>query len=77
VAKVGEIDGIEIKIKSSEHGNPHIHAWYQGKTVKIFIRTLDVESGGLPPKEMRKLRKWIRDHENDLLELWDAVANSP
>jgi hypothetical protein len=46
---VGEIEGIEISIKLSEHGNPHVHAWYQGDTVKIFIKTLGVESGGLPP----------------------------
>jgi len=77
VARVGEVDGIEINIKSSEHGNPHVHAWYQGKKVKIFIRTLDVESGGLPTREMRKLRKWIRDNQEDLLERWGEIVNSP
>jgi hypothetical protein len=43
--KVGEIDGIEVSIKSSEHGNPHVHAWHQGDKVKIFIQTLGIESG--------------------------------
>ncbi|MBM3298589.1 MAG: DUF4160 domain-containing protein [Deltaproteobacteria bacterium] len=51
---------MEIKIKAAEHGNPHVYAWYQRQQVKIFIRTLDVKSGGLPPKQMRKL---IEDQE--------------
>ena len=74
---VGEIDGIEVSIKTAEHGNPHVHAWYQGQKVKIFIETLAVESGGLPPKQMQKLKKWIRGNERNLLELWDDIVNSP
>jgi len=75
--KIGEVDGIEISIKSSEHGNPHIHAWYQGEKVKIFIETLGVESGGLPPPKMRKLKKWIQNNQKYLLEQWDLTVNSP
>lgn len=75
--KVGEIGGIEISIKSSEHGNPHVHGWYQGHKVKIFIETLGVESGGLPPGQMAKLMKWIQNNEKDLLKRWDEIVNSP
>ena len=75
--KIGEVDGIEISIKSSEHGNPHVHGWYQGDRVKIFIGTLGVESGGLPPKQMKKLVKWIQANEKFLLEQWDKIVNSP
>jgi len=75
--RVGDLDGIEISIKCSEHGNPHVHGWYQGDNVKIFIRTLDVERGGLPPQQMKKLRKWIPDNEEYLLEQWDEIVNSP
>jgi uncharacterized protein DUF4160 len=75
--KIGEVDGIEISIKSSEHGNPHIHGWYQGEKVKIFIETLSIESGGLPPKQMRKLMKWVQANEEYLLEKWDKLVNSP
>jgi hypothetical protein len=75
--KVGEVDGIEISIKSSEHGNPHVHGWYQGDKVKIFIETLGIESGGLPSKQMKKLMKWIQDNEGHLLEQWDEITKSP
>ena len=74
--KVGEIDGIEVSIKSSEHGNPHVHAWHQGDKVKIFIQTLGIESGGLPRQQMKKLKTWIRDNEEYLMEQWDKTVNS-
>ncbi|AFM27267.1 DUF4160 domain-containing protein [Desulfomonile tiedjei] len=74
---IAEVEGIEISIKLSEHGNPHIHAWYQGQKVKVFIKTLGIESGGLPPNQMKKLRKWIRDNREHLLRQWDAITNSP
>jgi hypothetical protein len=57
---VGDFDGIAVKIKEAEHGNPHVHAWYQGAKVKIFIKSLDVEgTNELPPKQMKKLREWM------------------
>jgi hypothetical protein len=75
--KIGEVDGIEISIKSLEHGNPHIHAWYQGEKVKIFIETLDVESGRFPPQQLRKLMKWIQANQKYLIDQWDEIVNSP
>ncbi len=57
--KVGEPECVEISIKKRDHGNPHVHGWYQGRKVEIFIETLDVESGGLPQKQMTTLGKWI------------------
>jgi hypothetical protein len=65
---VGEIDGIVIKIKGAEHGNPHVHAWYQGSKVKIFIKSLDVEGDReLPPRQMKKLREWMYKNKKYLL----------
>ncbi len=72
--RVGDFEGIEVEIKAAEHGNPHIHAWYQGSKVKIYIRTLDIETGGLPPQQMKKLKKWVQDNEKKLLELWDTIV---
>jgi len=72
--KVGEFDGIEVSIISGDHGNPHVHAWYPGYKVKIFVETLEIEKGGLPPKQMKKLKKWIAENEEELLELWDEIT---
>jgi hypothetical protein len=74
--KVGEVEGVEVSIKSAEHGNPHVHAWFQGNKVKIYIQTLGVEKGGLPPKKMKALREWIRHNETELLRLWEEIVNS-
>jgi hypothetical protein len=76
LGRVGAVEGIEISIKSSEHGNPHVHAWYQGHQVKIFIETRDVERGGLPSRQMKKLREWIAVNEAYLLKMWDDIVNS-
>jgi len=64
--KVGELGSIQVIIKPAEHGNPHVHAYYpehSGDHVKIFIRTLGIETGGLPPKQMTRLENWIRENE--------------
>ncbi len=74
--KVGEPDGIEISIKNGDHGNPHVHGWYQGRKVKVFIETLDVESGGLPPKQTKKRKKWIEENRERLLAKWYEIVNS-
>jgi hypothetical protein len=63
-----ELGGIEVSIKTSEHDSPHVHGWYQGHKVKIFIETLGIESGGLPLKQMQKLKDWIRNNEAYLLD---------
>jgi len=73
--QVGEIDGIIIKIKEAEHGNPHVHAWYQGSKVKIFIKSLDVEGDReLPPKQMKKLREWMYKKKQYLLKKWKSIV---
>lgn len=72
--KVGEVDGIDVEIKIAEHGAPHVHAWYQGFRVKIYIRTLTVEKGGLPPRRMSGLKKWIKDHQDELLAAWNNIV---
>ncbi len=71
------MDGIKVKIYSGDHGNPHVHGVYQGSQVKIYIKTLDVETGGLPPKQMRKLKEWISDNEPALLERWNEIIGTP
>ncbi len=74
--RIGEIEGIEISIKCSEHGNPHIHGCYQGQKIEISIETLNIESGKLPPKQTKKLMKWIEENQEYLLEKWDQIVNS-
>lgn len=75
--KVGEFDGIKARIYFGDHGSPHLHAVYQGEEVKIYIETLDVETGGLPLKQMKKLKSWIAENEQELLEMWYDIVNSP
>ncbi len=78
--KVGELGSIQVIIKPAEHGNPHVHAYYPGHSgdhVKIFIRTLGIETGGLPPKQMTRLENWIRENEEYLLDRWEEITDLP
>jgi hypothetical protein len=72
--RVADVDGIEIEIRAAEHGSPHIHAWYQGAKVKLFIETLDTEKGALPPQQMKKLKKWVEANRDQLLGRWRAIV---
>jgi hypothetical protein len=78
--KVGELGSILVTIKPAEHGNPHVHAYYPGRSgdhVKIFIRTLGIETGGLPSKQMKRLEKWIIENEEYLLDRWEEITDLP
>ncbi len=73
-----DVDGIEVKIKEAEHGNPHVHGWYGGSKVKIFIESLDVEGNRqLPPQQMKKLRNWMSKNTEYLLEEWSKIVVLP
>jgi hypothetical protein len=39
--------------------------------------TLDIETGGLAPKQMRKLKKWIEENEDYLLDRWEEITGLP
>jgi hypothetical protein len=70
----GELGGIQVVIKNGEHGNPHVHAWYQGQTVEVYIGTLGVEKGGLPGKQMKQLKEWLAENEDRLFDKWAEIT---
>jgi hypothetical protein len=75
--KVGEFEGIKVRIYFGDHGNPHVHAIYQGHEAKVYIETLAVEKCSIPAKQMKKLKAWIVDHQEVLLQTWNEIINSP
>ncbi len=45
-----------------------------GKSICIYIRTLEVEdAGGFPPKKKRLALKWARKRRSELLIAWERV----
>lgn len=65
--------GILIFMPTDDHGNPHFHVRCNGSSYKIFIDTLDIDKGSMPPKAFREVRTWARVRQQDLFQAWEDV----
>lgn len=76
--KVGCEKGIEFSVRSNERNHPiqHIHAKYGEYEISIAIETGDVLNGNLPPKRTAIAQKWVLDHKNELLTIWNGFTIS-
>lgn len=60
-------DGIRIYMYPRDHNPPHFHAYYAEYEVLININTLDILVGDLPGKQLKRVIKWARLVQNELL----------
>ena len=67
------IDGIIIQIhpKQKEHNPPHVHARYGDSEASFNIKTGERIDGSFPPKQEKIVFKYIKDHSEELLEVWE------
>ncbi len=70
--EISRFYGIVIKMyfMQKEHNPPHIHALYGDYMSAIGIMTMEVLEGDLPNKALGLVREWIKEHQEDLLEMW-------
>jgi hypothetical protein len=70
--EIARFYGIIIKMyfTQKEHNPPHIHALYGEYMSVIDIRTLEVLEGDLPNKALDLVREWMKEHQDDLLNMW-------
>lgn len=61
-------EGIKIYLYFNDHLPPHIHAMYGEYEVLIDIRTFEVYRGELPNKQLKKVTKFVKENQDDLLE---------
>ena len=64
--------GIRVFIWFYDHGLPHFHAWYGDARAVVEIQKLIVKEGRLPRNVTRRLLAWAGDHQDELLDAWDA-----
>ena len=57
-------------------GRPHFHASYGGDEASIDIESLDVLAGRLPPRALRLVVEWARQHQPELGANWDLARRS-
>lgn len=67
--------GIVIYMYFDDHTPPHFHAKHNEDNVVIGIESLDVLEGSIGARELRLIRKWARDHKEELLEAWALSSN--
>ena len=61
---------IRMYFQQAEHNPPHIHAIYGEDVAAIAIESGNVLEGNLPPKELAMVRKWMKLHKEELLNMW-------
>ena len=51
-------------------GRPHFHARYGEDEASIEIETLSLLAGELPPRALRLVVEWVREHQEELEQNW-------
>jgi hypothetical protein len=54
-------------------GRPHFHARYGEDEASIDIETIAVIAGELPPRAVRLVSDWARQHQAELRANWDLA----
>ena len=67
--------GIVIEMYFGDHPPPHFHAHYSGDSAKIEIASGDVIAGSLPPRALRLVREWIKEHRDELEANWERAVS--
>lgn len=72
--EISRFYGIIIKMffKPKEHEPSHIHAIYGEYAGEFNIGTYEMIEGDLPQKAQELIRKWMKEHKNELKEMWDT-----
>ena len=63
--RVHTIDSIKLYIYSEDnasHNNPHLHAYYQNKSIVVGLKDIKVIEGNLPIAQQKKALKWIENN---------------
>lgn len=74
--RIHTIESIKIYIyseDSSPHNNPHLHAYYQDKSIVIDLNNLKVIKGILPITQQKKALKWIENNIDFLNSKWNEL----
>ena len=65
------LDSIKIYVYFKDHMPPHFHAIYNEYEVLIEISTLDVYSGYLPKKQLKRVLDYAKDNQAYIQGKWN------
>ena len=63
---------IGMRLRQKEHNPPHIHVYYDNLAASFSIIDCEKLGGGVPRKQTQIIINFIKEHRNELLEMWNT-----
>ena len=67
---------IVIYMYFNEHPPAHFHIKYNEFRAQMAIATLDIIEGELPPRQLRLVKEWASQHQQELLKNWLSLQET-
>ena len=67
------VDGVKLLMYTNDHPPAHFHALLAEHRAAIDIETLALSSGYLPTAKFRVIKRWARQHQQQLRRAWDLT----
>jgi Domain of unknown function (DUF4160) len=71
VPEIRRFGGFKLLMFFQDENPPHVHIRGAGFAAKIRISNRDVLAGEAPNRVLKQARRWIEEHQAELLALWD------
>lgn len=68
-------NGITVSINYRDHNPPHCHAKYGEFVATYNLKTGEIMEGSFPKKQNKRVRKWARQNQKELLENWKLARS--
>jgi hypothetical protein len=69
--EIKRFGGFKLLMFFQDENPPHVHIRGAGFAAKVRISNGDVLAGEAPNKVLRQARRWVDEHQAELLALWD------
>jgi hypothetical protein len=69
--EIRRFGGFKLLMFFQDENPPHVHLTGPGFAAKIRISNGDVLAGNAPNRVLKQARRWIEEHQMELLALWD------
>jgi len=67
---------IVIYMYFNEHPPPHFHIKYNEFRAQMAIATLELIEGDLPPRQLRLVKEWATQHQDELMHNWLSLQET-
>lgn len=67
--------GIVVLMHFRDHNPPHFHVEYNEFEAALFIGSLGIMEGWLPPRVLSLVVEWAGLHQSELLEDWRTLRS--